>query len=56
MKVRSCGRGHGGPEGRAVTMRNRIPKEQIELLRAVPLFSGCSESELRSIAKLGHAC
>jgi len=34
-------------------MRNRIPKEQIELLRAVPLFSTCSESELRSIAQLG---
>ena len=34
-------------------MRNRIPKEQIELLRAVPLFSTCSESEIRSIAQLG---
>ena len=34
-------------------MRNRIPKEQVELLRAVPLFSTCSESEIRSIAKLG---
>lgn len=34
-------------------MRNRIPKEQIELLRAVPLFSTCSESDIRSIAKLG---
>ena len=34
-------------------MRNRIPKEQIELLRAVPLFSACTQSELRSIAQLG---
>ena len=34
-------------------MRNRIPKEQIEMLRAVPLFSTCSESEIRSIAQLG---
>jgi CRP-like cAMP-binding protein len=34
-------------------MRNRIPKEQIEFLRAVPLFSSCSGSELRSIAQLG---
>jgi CRP/FNR family cyclic AMP-dependent transcriptional regulator len=36
-------------------MRKRIPKEQIQLLRAVPLFSNCSESELRSIASLGTA-
>ncbi len=34
-------------------MRSRIPKEQIELLRAVPLFSSCSHGELRSIASLG---
>jgi CRP-like cAMP-binding protein len=34
-------------------MRQRIPKHQIELLRAVPLFSGCSQGELRSIAQLG---
>jgi CRP-like cAMP-binding protein len=34
-------------------MRNRIPKEQIEFLRAVPLFSACTGSELRSIAQLG---
>ncbi len=34
-------------------MRNRIPKEQIEFLRAVPLFSACTVSELRSIAQLG---
>ncbi len=34
-------------------MRARIPKQQIELLGAVPLFSGCSHHELRSIAQLG---
>jgi CRP-like cAMP-binding protein len=34
-------------------MRHRIPREQVELLKAVPLFSGCSQSELRSIAQLG---
>ena len=34
-------------------MRNRIPKKQIEFLRAVPLFSACTGSELRSIAQLG---
>jgi CRP-like cAMP-binding protein len=34
-------------------MRHRIPKQQIDLLKAVPLFSGCSQSELRSIAQLG---
>ncbi len=34
-------------------MRNRIPKEQLELLAAVPLFSACSQGELRSIAQLG---
>jgi CRP-like cAMP-binding protein len=34
-------------------MRNRIPKEQIEFLRAVPLFSACTGGELRSIAQLG---
>ena len=34
-------------------MRHRIPKQQIELLKAVPLFSGCSQGELRSIAQLG---
>jgi len=34
-------------------MRARIPKHQIELLGAVPLFSTCSQSELRSIAQLG---
>jgi CRP-like cAMP-binding protein len=34
-------------------MRSRIPKQQVELLGAVPLFSGCSQGELRSIAQLG---
>jgi CRP-like cAMP-binding protein len=34
-------------------MRSRIPKHQLELLSAVPLFSGCSQGELRSIAQLG---
>jgi len=34
-------------------MRGRIPKQQIDLLRAVPLFSSCSQNELRTIAQLG---
>jgi CRP-like cAMP-binding protein len=34
-------------------MRSRIPKEQIELLGQVPLFSSCTQSELRHIATLG---
>lgn len=34
-------------------MRSRIPKEQIDLLHAVPLFSSCSHGELRAIAQLG---
>lgn len=34
-------------------MRSRIPKEQIDLLKAVPLFSSCSQGELRTIATLG---
>jgi CRP-like cAMP-binding protein len=34
-------------------MRHRIPKQQIDLLRAVPLFSGCSQGELRAIGQLG---
>ena len=34
-------------------MRSRIPKEQIEHLGRVPLFSGCSQRELRAIAQLG---
>ena len=34
-------------------VRRRIPKQQIDLLRAVPLFAGCTHGELRSIAQLG---
>ena len=34
-------------------MRSGIPKQQIELLGAVPLFSGCTQHELRAIAQLG---
>ena len=34
-------------------MRVRIPKQQIDLLREVPLFSLCSKNELRDIAQLG---
>ncbi len=34
-------------------MRSRIPKQQIDLLRSVPLFSSCAHGELRSIAQLG---
>ena len=34
-------------------MRSRIPKQQLELLANVPLFSSCSQSELRLIAQLG---
>ena len=34
-------------------MRSRIPKEQIEHLGTVPLFSSCTQSELRHIAQLG---
>lgn len=34
-------------------MRGGIPKRQIDLLKAVPLFSSCSQNELRAIAQLG---
>ena len=34
-------------------MRDRIPKEQIEFLSGVPIFSLCSKKELRAIARLG---
>jgi CRP-like cAMP-binding protein len=34
-------------------MNRRIPKQQIEFLRGVPLFSACSANELRAIAQLG---
>lgn len=34
-------------------MRSQIPKRQIEFLHQVPLFSACSQKELRAIAQLG---
>ena len=34
-------------------MHNRIPRQYLDLLGAVPLFSACSQSDLRAIAKLG---
>ena len=34
-------------------MRSHIPKQQIDLLKGVPLFSSCSQGELRAIAQLG---
>jgi CRP-like cAMP-binding protein len=34
-------------------MRIRVPKQQLEFLHAVPLFSACSQSELRTLAQLG---
>ncbi len=34
-------------------MRSRIPKQQIELLKGVPIFSVCSQKELHAVAKLG---
>jgi CRP-like cAMP-binding protein len=34
-------------------VRGGIPKQQIELLKTVPLFSSCSRDELRAIAQLG---
>jgi len=34
-------------------MLNRVPKQIIEMLAAVPLFSECSKAELRAIANLG---
>lgn len=33
-------------------MRGRVPKKQLELLKTVPIFSSCSERELRAIAQL----
>ena len=33
--------------------RRRVPKQQIDLLKEVPLFAGCSRGELRSIAQHG---
>jgi CRP-like cAMP-binding protein len=34
-------------------MRSRIPKRELEMLSRVPLFSACSQTELRQIARLG---
>jgi CRP/FNR family transcriptional regulator, cyclic AMP receptor protein len=34
-------------------VRSRIPKEHIDLLKEVPIFSVCSQKELRAIAQLG---
>ena len=34
-------------------MRSRIPKQQIDLLKEVSLFSSCSQGELRAVAHLG---
>lgn len=34
-------------------MARGIPKEQIEMLSRVPLFSACSQKELRDVASLG---
>jgi CRP-like cAMP-binding protein len=34
-------------------MRSRIPKEHIDLLKTVPLFSSCTHGERREIAQLG---
>jgi CRP-like cAMP-binding protein len=34
-------------------MRSRIPREQLDLLKTVPLFSSCTQGERREIAQLG---
>jgi CRP-like cAMP-binding protein len=34
-------------------MRTRIPRAELDLLAAVPLFSSCSKGELRAVAQLG---
>lgn len=34
-------------------MNRRIPREQLEMLARVPLFSACSEKELREVARIG---
>jgi CRP/FNR family cyclic AMP-dependent transcriptional regulator len=36
-------------------MRTRISKQELEMLGRVPLFSSCSQAELRQIAMLGTA-
>lgn len=34
-------------------MRDRIARRELDMLAAVPLFSACSQAELRQIARLG---
>ena len=34
-------------------MRSRIPQQELDLLRRVPIFEQCSKRELREIAKIG---
>jgi CRP/FNR family cyclic AMP-dependent transcriptional regulator len=34
-------------------MRNRVARDELDMLAEVPLFSGCSQTELRAIARLG---
>lgn len=34
-------------------MRERIARRELDMLAAVPLFSACSQAELRQIARLG---
>jgi CRP-like cAMP-binding protein len=34
-------------------MRDRVPNEHIKLLGKVPLFSGCSTGDLRTVARFG---
>jgi CRP/FNR family cyclic AMP-dependent transcriptional regulator len=36
-----------------VGMRSRIPRQHIEMLGQVPLFSGCTQPQLRALAQLG---
>ena len=34
-------------------MRSRIPQQEVDFLRRVPIFEQCSKRELREIAKIG---
>jgi CRP/FNR family cyclic AMP-dependent transcriptional regulator len=34
-------------------MRTRVAQREVEMLRSVPMFAGCSRGELRQIASLG---
>jgi CRP/FNR family cyclic AMP-dependent transcriptional regulator len=43
----------GAHRTKEALMRSRIPKEELEMLSKVPLFSQCNESELKEIAGLG---